>query len=592
VAEPIRHHVDLTLRAQHLVHVTTTVPADVAAGARVVLPTWTPGSYVVRDYVHHVQRVEATDAAGAPVRLEPDGVTAWRLPADVEGPVEFHLELYANELTVRTNHVDDRHALLVPAATFPYVEGATDRPHHVSFAPAAAGQAPGSGTVHSLLPPGDEPRTFVADDLDHLVDAAFEVGDHEVVEFEVAGVPHRFVHAAAGPAPDLDRVAADARAVAEAAVELFGGDLPVERYTFLHEGDDAAAGGGGLEHRDGSVLQMPVFTWHDPDAYARLQSLVAHEYLHLWNVKRLVPAGLLDLDYERPTHTTSLWVAEGWTAYYDELLPTRAGLWTLRRYLDHLRDGWRAVVDTPGTANQSVQESSYHAWTGLYVRDENSVNKGTSYYGHGALLAWCLDLAIRRARPDGDGLDDALRLLWERFGRTGTGYTEQDVVDALEEAAGGASTVRSLVDAHVVGRDLPDLPSLLDAVGLRLVDEDGSGPQPATSLGVQTSEDDQGVVFTSVLRDRAAWRAGITGGDRLLAIDGLRVGRGELAAALRGHQPGSVVDVTVFSGVRLRTLAVTLDPPAVTQRLTAVEAPSESQQEAFRRWTGRPLADA
>ncbi|MFP5310175.1 MAG: M61 family metallopeptidase [Actinomycetes bacterium] len=590
MSEPVRHLVDLALRAHHLVRVDTTVPADVAAGARVVFPTWTPGSYVVRDYVHHVQRIDAVDVDGEPVELTPDGTTAWRLPADVAGPVTVRVELYANELTVRTNHVDDRHALLVAPATFPYVEGAEGRPHHVTFAPAADDADPAVGTVHALLPEADEPHTFVADDLDHLVDSAFEVGDHATVSWELDGVPHRFVHAAPGPAPDLDRVAADARAIGEAAVALFDGDLPVERYTFLHVGADAATGGGGLEHRDGSVLMMPVLTWTEPDAYARFQSLVAHEYLHLWNVKRLVPADLLDLDYVHPAPTTSLWVAEGWTAYYDELLPTRAGLWTLRRHLDALRDGWRAVLDTPGTANQSLWDSSRHAWTGLYVRDENSVNKGTNYYGHGAVVAWCLDLAIRRAVPDGDGLDDALRLLWRRFGGTGRGYTERDVAEALDEAAGGAP-VSDLVTAHVAGRELPDLPGLVDVVGLRLTDVEPNGAPAPPGLGVQTSEDDHGITLTAVLRDRAAWRAGLTGGDRLLAVDGMRVGRGELAATLRRHAPGDTVDVTVFSGPRLRTVAVTLDPPAPAQRFVAVDEPSDAQREAFRRWTGRPLAE-
>ncbi|MBW3620429.1 MAG: PDZ domain-containing protein [Actinobacteria bacterium] len=580
---PIEYAVRLPQRRQHLVDVTVTVPADLVAGGRLVLPTWTPGSYVVRDYVHHVQSIAASDPDGRAIELTPSGHTAWTLPDDAVGPVTVRLELYANELTVRTNHVDDHHALLVPAATFPYVEGGEDRRHLVRFDLEA-----GDGTVHGLLPrhPDGDDDVFVADDLDHLVDGAFEVGDLPTVDFEVAGVPHRFVWSGHGGAPDLARIAADATAIGEAAVELFDGDLPVDRYTFLCVGWDQ--GGGGLEHRDGSVLMMPVRTFQQPDDYARFQSLVAHEYLHLWNVKRLVPAGLQRFDYERPTHTTSLWVAEGWTAYYDELLPLRAGVWTTRRYLDALASVTTSVLDTPGAALQSVQRSSYEAWTKHYVRDENSPNAGVSYYGHGATLAWCLDLLIRREDPYGPGLDAALRLLWDRFGGTGTGYTEDDVAAAVSEAAGRDLT--GFFDRHVAGTQLPPVEDLVGAVGLTFSERSADVPA-APRLGVISSETDLGVTFDTVLRGQPAWHAGLTGGDRLLAIDGLKVARGELTPALRAHRAGDTVDVTVFRGPRLLTLPVTLGEPRPERQLSIVDSPTLEQREAFRSWTGRPLSE-
>ncbi|MBW3657485.1 MAG: PDZ domain-containing protein [Actinobacteria bacterium] len=592
---PLEYAVRLPGRRQHLVDVTVTVPADLAAGGRLVLPTWTPGSYVVRDYVHHVQRISAADPEGRDVELTPSGHTAWTLPDDVQGPVTVALELYANELTVRTNHVDDHHALLVPAASFPYVEGGEDRRHVVRFE-----LADGDGDVHALLPrdpdAGDAP-VFVAEDLDHLVDGAFEVGDFPTVEYEVAGVPHRFVWTGHGGFPDLDRVAADATAIGEVAVELFAGDLPIEEYTFLCIGWDTGA--GGLEHRDGAVLQMPVRTFEKPDEYARFQSLVAHEYLHLWNVKRLVPAGLTRFDYERPTHTTSLWVAEGWTAYYDELLPLRAGVWGTRRYLDALGGVAVSVLDTPGAAVQSVQRSSYEAWTKHYIRDENSLNAGVSYYGHGAVLAWCLDLLIRREDPYGHGLDGAFRLLWERFGqgarssatlldRSGTGYTEDDVVAAVSEVAGRDLT--DFFERHVAGTQLPPVEDLAEAVGLTFA-EKSVDVAPAPRLGVVSSETDEGVTFDTVLRGQAAWHAGLTGGDRLLAIDGLKVGRGELTPALRPYRAGDTVEVTVFRGPRLLTLPVTLDEPRPERQLAMVPNPTLEQREAFRSWTGRPLSE-
>jgi predicted metalloprotease with PDZ domain len=578
VPTPLRYVVDLSDRVHHLVRVTLTVPADLAPGARLVLPVWTPGSYLVRNYVHHVQWIRARDQEGNEVPVAPAGTTAWRLDDVSSGPIEVELELYANDLTVRTNHVDDHHALLIPAATFPYVEGGEDRPHEVRL-PAPAGEQ-----VFSLLPEA-APDVYLADDRDHLVDSAFEVGALPHVDFEVAGVPHVFVWSGHGGRPDLQRVARETTAIAEAAIELFGGELPVDRYTLLCAGWDE--GGGGLEHRDGAVLQMPVRTFQDDDLTARFQSLVAHEYLHLWNVKRLVPAALVTPDYERPTHSESLWVAEGWTAYYDELLPLRAGIWTLERHLEVLRDTWQRVLDTPGALIQSLRQASYEAWVKHYVRDENTPNSSTDYYGHGALVAWELDLLLRRRTPDGDGLDEVFRLLWKRHAGRSDGYTEGDVLQAIADV--GDADLSALVDTRVGGRILPDLEAAIDAVGLRIAaSEDGAPPE----LGVTTSEDDQGVRLTSVLRDRPAWRAGLTGGDRLIAIDGTRVARGQLRHALLGREPGTEVEVAVLRGPRLLTRTVVLGPPRPTRRFVRVDGPTEAQRTAFRRWTGRALEDA
>jgi predicted metalloprotease with PDZ domain len=580
VASPIRYEVDLGDRVQHLVRVRLTVPADLSTGGRIVLPVWTPGSYVVRNYAHHVQWIQATDEAGEPVELVSDSVTSWRLTDDVEGEVVVAYELYANELTVRTNHVDDHHALLIPAATFAYVEGGEDRPHEVHL------PTPDGERVHALLPAGAGEDTWVAEHRDHLIDSAFEVGDHPSIDVEVRGVVHRFVWSGHGGDPELERRAEEIAKIAEVAIDLFEGDLPVDEYTFLCTGWDQ--GGGGLEHRDGSVLQIPVRAFQEPDLLARFQSLLAHEYLHLWNVKRLVPAALVQPDYEHPTRSPSLWVAEGWTAYYDELLPLRGGVWTVRRFLDTLRDTEQRINrDTPGARLQSLQQASLEAWTKHYIRDENSPNVMTDYYGHGSLVACELDLRLRAADPDGDGLDTVFRLLWSRHADDPQGYTEQDVLDAV--ASVGGDQLAALVDERVASPGPVALDDVVETVGLRWKDDDAPVPP---SLGAATHESDAGVGVASVLRDGPAWTAGITGGDRLVAVDGRTVARGELTAILLTHEPGESVEVTVTRGPRLLTLPVTLGPPRPGRRLVAVEEPTEQQREVFRRWTGQSLDDA
>ncbi len=586
---PIRYHVDLSDRLHHLVRVTLTVPAALAAGARIVLPVWTPGSYVRRDYVHHVQWIRARTSGGAPVALHPDGISAWRLADDLANDlandpgrpdVEVELELYANELTVRTNHVDDHHALLIPAATFPYVQGAEHHPHEVHLPPD-----PREHRVHALLPPGDEPDTYRAEDLHHLVDSAFEVGDFPCLDFEVARVPHRLVWAGHSGTQPIGMLRADLEAIGRAAVALFEGDLPAERYTFLVTAWDQ--GGGGLEHRDGSVIQIPARVFQSEDLYARLQVLLAHEYLHLWNVKRLTPAGLVRPDYEHPVFSESLWVAEGFTSHYDELLCVRAGVWSVRRYLDAVRDNLQRVEDLPGVALQPLLDASRQAWTKHYIRDENTPNAGTDYYGHGALVAWWLDLRLRARHPTGGGLDTVLRELWRRHANRPEGYTEQDVEQAVREV--GTDELAAELRELLTGTKLPPVRAGLHAVGLRIESDE---PRPAPHLGVRIRESDRGVVLASVLRDRPAWQAGLSGGDRLIAIDGHAVGRGELTAALHAFRAGEQVPVTVVRGPRLLTVPVTLGAPRPRQRLVPVDEPTAEQRQAFRNWTGRPINEA
>lgn len=578
---PLAYAVDLSRRNQHLVTVTLSLPADVPGPVRLVMPTWTPGSYVMRNYVHHLQQLWVHDDEDHEVPVTPDGHTAWVV--DRPGPLEVSWELYANDLTVRTNHVDDHHALLVSPATFLAVDGCRGRQHRVTF---------GDDVAHGMLP--RDGTTFVAATLDLLVDSAFEVEGRSAfptVERDVDGVPHRFVWSGHGGGPDPDAVGDAMVAVARAIADLLDDDLPQPDYTYLCTSWSGTRG-GGLEHRDGSTLLMPAATLATDDGFARFQALLAHEYLHLANVKRLTPAELVRPSLTEHVHTTSLWVAEGWTSWFQGPLCTRAGLWEVDRLLRDLAGRVDSLRNRPGARIQSVAEASWTAWTKAYVPDENSANAGTDYYGHGSLVAWCLDLLIRRRRPESGGLDDALRLLWRTFGDTSdrtptSGYTPTDVVDAVSEAAG--TDLTWFFDQYVTGRDVPPVAQLVGVVGLESsvgVDDDAP-PQ----LGVATTDDDTGVTIDRVERWGPAWDAGLTGGDRLLAIDGMRVEPDRLTDQLRLHQSGDEVEVAVFSGPRLLRRRVTLGEPRGRTRLRPVEEPTDDQRTAFHRWTGQDLPD-
>lgn len=573
---PLSYLVDLSGREQHLVGVTMRIPPDLAeSGGRLTIATWTPGSYVVRDFVHHLQHLSASDAAGHPVTLTPVGVSAWSVPRS-EGEVVVELEWYAYDASVRTNHVDDRHAMLIGAATFPCFEPGRERAHHVHLTGVAHDHE-----VASLLP-GSGLGPYVADDHDHLVDAAFEAGMLRSSSVDVLGVEHRVIWAGHGDGVDVRGLADDLGRLAHAASRLFAGDLPAQRYTVLAIDGE----GGGLEHRDGCVLAFPPHASTEPERRRRLQSLLAHEHFHLWNVRRMMPHELVRPPLDTPVLTTALWIAEGWTSYYDRLLPARAGLWSTLDLLTALERLWETVAGLPGAQRQSLHEASLTAWTKFYRRDENTPNAGTDYYAQGALAAFTLDLRLRRLDPDGDGLDAVLRDLWERHGVDASGrprgYAEQDVLDAFGRA--GGEEVVALARELTTVPGVPDPSSDLAVIGLTEVLEDGDTPH----LGVLTSAKGGRLRVRSVLRDGPAWQGGVSGGDELLAIDGETCTPEELATVLRRHGAGTSVRLTLRRGPRVLDRDVTLGAAQPRRRLLLDEAADSAALDRFTRWSGLP----
>ena len=572
----VTYLVDLSAREQHLVGVTMHLPADLTAqGGRLIVATWTPGSYVVRDYVHHLQRIAARDVAGQPVDLTPDGVSAWLVPP-VEAEVVVELEWYAFDASVRTNHVDDRHAMLIGAATFPCFEPARSRAHHVHLSGFAHDH-----DVASLLP-GDGDGPYVAEDHDHLVDSALEVGLLRSSAVDVHGVEHRFVWAGHGEGVDVRGLADDLGRIAHAATALFEGDLPAPSYTVLAIDGD----GGGLEHRDGCVVAFPPHASTDPERRRRLQSLLAHEHFHLWNVRRMMPHELVDPPLDAPVLTTSLWIAEGWTSYYDRLLPSRAGLWTVNDLLSSLDRLRHTIADLPGTQLQSLHDASRTAWTKFYRRDENTPNAGTDYYAQGALVAFTLDLRLRRVDPDGDGLDVVLRDLWRRHGVDESGrprgYGEQDVLDALARA--GGDDTAALAERLTTVPGVPDPGTDLEVLALR---EEVDPEDDVPWLGVLVGSEGGRIRLRSVLREGPAWRAGVSGGDELVAIDGETLTAEELPTVLRRHGPDARVRLMVRRGPRVLERDVMLARPAPRPRIRFDASAGPVAQAAFRRWSGQ-----
>jgi predicted metalloprotease with PDZ domain len=562
----------------HLIEVDLSVADADEGGVILRMPVWTPGSYLVREFSRNVVSVTARRVEGAPVPVTKLEKNAWRVDAKPGKRVLITYTVYANELTVRTNHVDADHAFLHPAATFLYVEGREAEPAHVTI------ETPEGWDVATPLPLVSE-NTFEADDLDTLMDSPFELGTHGLLSFEAAGIPHRIALFGEGNF-DPTELLADTHTICETVAGMFPGEHPCRAYTFIFHVLEGA--GGGLEHKDCSVCGFAPHSFTPERGYARQLSLIAHEYFHLYNVKRIRPRELGPFDYDRENYTRLLWVAEGFTTYYQDRLLVRAGLMPMPDYLDDLARMIRAYREIPGRNVDPVAEASFDAWIKLYRPNENSRNTTISYYLKGAMVALLLDLAIREATGAEKSLDDVMADLWKLYRvRPDEGFTEEELLEIIEEVCGRDLSPELGAWVHSTA-ELP-FEEWFAKVGLELVAREGGDPK--AYLGITTKEANGKLTVSEVLADSPARAAGLNAGDELIFLDDWRLG--SLPERLAERKPGEVVEFTISRRSRLRKIPVTLgEAPLTDVVLRPLPAAGESEEQLFTAWTGEPLARA
>ncbi|HEX5010205.1 MAG TPA: PDZ domain-containing protein [Planctomycetota bacterium] len=590
-----RFLVTLPDRQAHQLHVRLTVerPAGATGPLALGLPVWTPGSYLVREFSRNVLDLSATDASGAPLAVTKRDKNTWEVAAGSARTVQLDYELYANERSVRTSHVDADHAFLSPAGTFLFVRGADGRP-----APGEQRvriEAPAGWSVFCALPvKGGE---LVAPDYDTLVDSPIEVGPHRVLEFANDGVPFRIVLAGDGTL-DEARLREDVAKLVDEVAAVFG-QQPYPSYTFFLELVDA--GGGGLEHADCSVNMVSRWNFGKKKEYRDLLGLLAHEFFHAWNVKRFRPAALGPFDYDRENYTPDLWVAEGVTSYVDDLCVVRAGFYDKPgEWLDAVAASYKETAELPGARRMSLSRASQDTWIKFYRPDENSRNSSVSYYSKGALVALQLDLRIRRLSGGARSLQDALRLGWQRYTAKGQGYpagalqalaaetADADLADFFAAYVDGTEPLAPDEDLAFVGLQLKRTPSKTE----RNLPKDADGFALEPWLGLVTATDGPLCKVTGVLEDGPAWRAGLNTDDQILAVDGQRVAQDTLQDRLdrAGAEP---LEISFFRGQSLRTLTLTPEARRLEDwKLAPIDAPSDAQKAAFKAWTGQELPAA
>ena len=578
----MRYRVAVTDPHSHLLEVEAHLDRPGAA-PELALPVWTPGSYLVREYARHLEGVRAEDGRGHPLRVHRLDKQRFRVDAAGADRIVVRYRVYANELTVRTCHVDGTHAYLNGAAVFLYAPGREHEPHGLEVVP------PEGWRVATALQGG--PTVFTARDYDELADSPLEIGTHRTVRFTALGRPHEIALWGRGNL-DEGRLAEDARRIVETLGQLMGG-LPYERYLFIVHLTDRRR--GGLEHARSTTLNLHRLGFFPREVYEDTLGLLAHEFFHLWNVKRLRPAALLPYDYAREQYTRLLWWFEGVTSYYEGLALVRAGIREPRRWLKAVGQSLTSLARTPGAAKMSLEEASFLAWVKHYRPDENTANSAPSYYLKGELVALALDLALRGA---GGSLDDLLRDLYARHAERG--LPENGVERAVAGVLGEAEA-RRFFDRFVRGTE--PLALGLDAVGLRLhrrvsqgLDDKGGTPPrpeegrpPAGWLGAELPAGPK-LVVKSVLEGSPAARAGLYAEDEIVAEDGFRVDRVSLWDRLQERGPGGTLRLTVFRRDELVEVPVVLgEAPEDAIWLEPVPDASAEARAAFEAWTGAKL---
>jgi predicted metalloprotease with PDZ domain len=559
--------------------------ANAPASVELRMPVWTPGSYLVREFERNVQDFQPTGEAGSALQWAKTDKDTWRVEPAGSRELRVRYSVYSNELSVRTNEVNDRHAFWNNAATLVYPVGHLGAPSTLRVEPF------GDWKVATGLPAvAGERNTFRAENFDVLYDSPFVVSDFRVVPFEVRGVPHRVVIDGEGNY-DPERMRRVVQKVVEAEVEMMG-EIPYRDYTFILL--LGASGGGGLEHLNSTALTWRRFGFSTDDDWLNFAGLAAHEFYHLWNVKRIRPDALGPFDYTQENYTRLLWVAEGFTDYYAGVFARRAGLMTDRQYLDAAARNIQALQNTPGRLEQSAEEASFDAWIKYYRPDENSVNSSVSYYDKGSILGLLLDLEIRRRSKDARSLDDVMRALYNDYFKKGRNYTPEDFQREAERAAG--SPLEEFFRRYVRGREELDYNAALEWAGLRLDAASSASGRPAAAeayLGASLEQAGERLTVRGVTAGTPAYEQGLNAGDQIVAVDGYRATRDFLAARIAEKKPGDTLALTVFRADELRAFTLKLGArPNVAYRIVPVASPTEQQRRSYRAWLGSPFPAA
>lgn len=477
----------------------------------VKMPVWTPGSYLVREFAKSVESVNAS-ADGKEIEAVKISKNTWRISNGKAASVKINYKVYAFEISVRTAFIDASHAFLSTSGMFMYPADSLHVPSTIHIKPYK-----GWTTVSTSLDKvGNDPFTLYAPNYDILFDSPIEVGTQDVFGFTAAGVKYE-VAMCGGGNYNREQIKADLTKIIDAETAIYH-ENPNKRYVFIVH--NYLKGGGGLEHLSSTVLGASRDGYATEATYHNFLALAAHEHFHLWNVKRLRPIALGPFNYDTENYTRSLWIAEGFTTYYQNVIMRRAGLFTPDAYLGVVAANITSAENLKGNKTQSLSDASFDAWIKYYRPTENTPNTNASYYGKGANVAMLLDLEIINHSKGVQCLDDVMKHMYNEYDKVKQrGYTEDEFKAVLEQFTG--INLDDFYKKYVSGLAPLNYNKYLAYAGYKLVDDYAANNTP--TLGITIVNTCGKLTVTGVMRDGAGWIDGINVNDEITAIDGATI---------------------------------------------------------------------
>ncbi len=536
-----------------------------------LLPVWRPGRYMVLDFATGIQEFSAQNETGKPLTWKKHDKSTWRVELHGASSVTIKYKVYANEFSMRTRGLNDEHGFVDGTSVFMYVEKYRQLPVILHVTPF------GDWHVTTGLDITDgKQNEFHAPNYDVLVDCPLEIGNQKDFPFDVDGTQHILSIAGEGNW-NADTLVRDISKIVRTTRDLWG-SFPYKKYIFLFHCNPQA--GGGTEHLNSAVMGIRPFSFKNPDSYRSVLGLISHEYFHTWNVKQIRPKGIRPYDYTKENYSEELWIAEGTTSYYGDIVMIRSGFQTPQNYIDGLATSASEDRRRPGNKVQPLSEASFDAWVKYWRGNQQSYNTESDYYGKGETVSLHLDLEIRKLSSGKSSLDDVMRAMYKRFPLSGEGYTLKDVQHIAEECSG--SNLDDFFAKYVFGVEpLPWESALLNA-GLELSVKD-TVAKPW--IGMAVGETNTRAIVNQVVSGSPAYIAGVDFGDELVALNGFRIKATDFVDRIKELNIGDVVTLTVLHNDRLKTIQVTLQAGALlSYKVAKVKTPTELQTSIYEHW--------
>ena len=572
LASPLSHLIKMPEPQTHYFEITTTVDlSNVSYKKSFVdfkMAAWTPGSYLIREFAKNLEAVKA-EANGKPISISKINKNTWRVSLGAATKkIQVSYRVYAFELSVRTSFLDDSHGYINPASVLLYVNDFANLPQDINIEPYK------NFKVVSTALKGTGKFTYQAKNLDELIDSPIEIGNHKVWDFKVNGIPHQIAFYGTTKV-DSVKFVGDVTKVCEEAQKVVG-EHPCDHYLFIMH--NIGRGTGGLEHLYSTTCSVSRSAYESESGYQGILSLLAHEYFHLWNVKRIRPKSLGPFDYENENYTHNLWLSEGMTSYYSGVILQRMGKISNQDYANRIAAEISSVENTPGSHLESAADASWDAWIKYYRPNENSRNQTVSYYDKGSLLGYVLNAWIIKSTQGQKCMDDVFKYLYQAYyKKLNRGFTDAELEDAFSKVAG--TSAKPLFESYVYGVQTPDYQNLFNEFGFTWSNTNEGKSIPYVGFTAVAGK------IVSVYRGASAYVYGLNVGDEIVSAN--KANFEGLDKLLADKKVGDTILFSVKRDGLERTFVVPVQQsPMLAFSLTDQKTLNENQKKLRLKWLG------